>query len=111
MNTTTWKTTLWRAARTFVQAALACIAAGLTGLINSGESITKAALGALAVSAISAGIAALMNLPQREAGFELADGMVSVLKAVESIDELPMSGQRDPDENISDSGKETEDNE
>lgn len=97
MNTTTWKDTLLRSARTFVQAALACIAAGLAGLINSGESITKTALGALAVSAISAGLAALMNLPHGQGGFELADGTDGARRAVESITELPPEGPVPPE--------------
>lgn len=93
MNTkTTWKNTLVRAARTFLQAAVACIVAGVSGLINSGESITKTALGALCVSAIAAGLAALMNLPASGASFDSLGGTEAVRRAVESINELPPEG-------------------
>ena len=105
MNTkTTWKNTLVRAARTFLQAAVACIAAGASGLINSGESITKTALGALCVSAIAAGLAALMNLPASGAPFDSLGGTEAVRRAVESIGELPMAGQREAEQNEPEDG-------
>lgn len=121
MNKTTWKNTLVRAARTFLQAAVACIVAGVSGLINSGESVTKTALGALCVPAIAAGLAALMNLPASGASFDSLGGTEGVRRAVESIEELPpegpvppeypvpMAGQSDP-VNKADSAKEEQDN-
>lgn len=105
MNTkNTWKNTLVRAARTFLQAAVACIVAGVSGLINSGESITKTALGALCVSAIAAGLAALMNLPANGAPFDSLGGTESVRRAVESIDELPLAGQREAEQDEPEDG-------
>ncbi len=116
MNTkNTWKNTLVRAARTFLQAAVACIVAGVSGLINSGESITKTALGALCIPAIAAGLAALMNLPANGAPFDSLGGTESVRRAVESIGELPpegpvsMAGQNEP-MNEADNAKEGHDN-
>lgn len=92
-----WKNTLWRAARTFCQAAIAYIAANLTGLINAGEGVTRTALGGLLVSAVAAGLAALMNLPSRASGIEEVEGASLVKKVVESVDELPLAGQDEPE--------------
>lgn len=58
-----------RAARTFLQAAIGCAAAGIAGLAESGA-LTGRALSALLIPAVAAGLAALMNLPHRAADSE-----------------------------------------
>lgn len=90
-----WKNTLYRAARTFVQAALGYAAANVAGVINADGDGMKAALGGLILSAVAAGIAALMNLPERESEIEHIEGAAVVKKAVVSVDELPLAGQED----------------
>lgn len=65
------KETLTRAGRTFLQAAVAYIAVNLAAVdFTSGKEVAKTALIGLAVSALSAGIAAVMNLnkPQQKGG-------------------------------------------
>lgn len=61
------KETLRRAARTFIQAAVSYIAVNLV-IVNFGESkeVIKSAIIGLAVSALSAGVAAVMNLQKEE---------------------------------------------
>ena len=57
------KETLKRALRTFAQAAIAYIGVNLVAVDYSGEKdVNKTALIGLGVSAVSAGIAAVMNL-------------------------------------------------
>lgn len=57
------KETVKRTARTFLQAALAYIAVNLVAVdLSSGKDVLKSALIGLGVSAVSAGIAAAMNL-------------------------------------------------
>lgn len=61
------KKTLKRAYRTFIQAAVACIVVGIKVVdFSSDKETIKAALITLAVSAISAGLAAVMNLEKKE---------------------------------------------
>ncbi len=62
------KETLRRALRTFVQAALGCIAADLAAAaagIARGEGAREIVV-VLAASAVAAGIAAVMNLPKKD---------------------------------------------
>ena len=63
MNTNFTKETLRRAARTFVQAAISYVAVNLV-VVNFGESkeVIKSAIVGLAVSALAAGVSAVMNL-------------------------------------------------
>lgn len=63
MNTNFTKETLRRAARTFVQAAISYVAVNLA-VVNFGESkeVIKSAVVGLAVSALAAGVSAVMNL-------------------------------------------------
>lgn len=57
------KETFKRAFRTFIQAAIGYIAVNIAVVdFSSGKEVIKSALIGLAVSAISAGIAAVMNL-------------------------------------------------
>lgn len=63
------KETLKRAARTFVQAAVGYIAANFVmyaGSDFSDLSVLKTVLMGLGVSAVAAGLAAVMNLPKAE---------------------------------------------
>ena len=61
------KETLRRAGRTFVQAAVSYIAVNIAIIdFNAAEDVLKSALIGLAVSAMSAGIAAVMNLEKPE---------------------------------------------
>ncbi len=55
-----------RAAKTFLQAAVAYLATNLATDINAGSSITKQLLIGLILSAIAAGLAAVMNLETKE---------------------------------------------
>jgi hypothetical protein len=68
MRPTTWKDTLIRAGRTFVQAFIAYLAVNLAispaNLVNAEAFKTWAAT--LGVSAVAAGLAAVMNLPKKE---------------------------------------------
>lgn len=93
----TWKDTLIRALRTFLQAALGYAAANAAGLIE-GDGVTKSALSAFLVASVAAGLAALMNLPAKEPNVDFIDGPAVVKKAVESIEELPLAGQDEPGE-------------
>lgn len=63
------KTTIKRALRTFIQAAIAYIVANIA-LVDfaSGKDVAKSAIVGLAVSALAAGIAAVMNLEGSEQG-------------------------------------------
>lgn len=65
MNATSWKDTLRRAGRTFFQAFIGYVAANLvtstTGVTDM-NALTTALVG-LGVSAVAAGLAAIMNLP------------------------------------------------
>ena len=64
-NVHTVKEMLWRAARTFIQAFIAYVAANMVAMlsgITEPEVFKQAVLG-LIISAVSAGLAALMNLP------------------------------------------------
>ncbi len=61
------KETMKRAARTFVQAAVGYLAANLVACAGSDFSdwsVVKTALMGLGVSAVAAGLAAVMNLPK-----------------------------------------------
>lgn len=61
------KETAKRMARTFIQAAVAYVAVNF-GIVDfsSGKEVIKSALIGLGVSAVSAGIAAVMNLEEKE---------------------------------------------
>ncbi len=62
------KETVKRMARTFLQAAVAYIVVNLVTVdFSSGKEVVKSALIGLCVSAISAGLAAVMNLEKKEA--------------------------------------------
>ena len=54
-----------RAIRTFLQTALGYAAASLTGLVQAGDSVTSSALAGLLAASVAAGVAAIMNLPDR----------------------------------------------
>lgn len=63
------KETATRALRTFIQAVIAYIAVNLVAVdFTSGKDIVKSALIGLGVSAVSAGLAAVMNLENEEKG-------------------------------------------
>lgn len=66
-----WKETIRRAARTFFQAAVGYIAANLvmmvTGAGNDSEAL-KSTLITLITAAVACGLAAVMNMPQKEDG-------------------------------------------
>lgn len=97
-----WKNTVKRALRTFFQAALgylvAALGGGLTGLYDAEGKISRVAVGGLVVSAVAAGLAALMNLPEKAQETESVDTETenAPKKVVEDIDELPMAGQTKP---------------
>lgn len=60
-----------RAARTFIQAAAGYIATNLVYIVSSNSEdidYLKTALAGLCVSAIAAGLAAIMNLPKKNKG-------------------------------------------
>lgn len=62
------KETLKRALRTFIQAAIAYIAVNITVIdFSNGKEVAKSTLIGLAVSAVSAGVAAVMNLEKNDA--------------------------------------------
>ena len=74
------KETVKRALRTFIQAFIACLVVGLSTVDFTAEySVIKSTLLGLAVSAISAGIAAVMNLqkPEQLGGGQSFDSWVS----------------------------------
>ena len=100
MSNTSWKYTLWRAARTFVQVAVPMAAAIIAEAVKGGEGLTKSVVTYAVISAVAAGIAALMNLPEKDltAGVE----RVTVNMGVTSIDELPIAGQDGTDEEAGD---------
>lgn len=61
------KETIRRALRTFIQAAVGYIATNLVCIVSSDAQnfdYIKTALGGLCVSAIAAGLAAIMNMPK-----------------------------------------------
>lgn len=62
------KETLRRAARTFIQAAIGYVVVSVPTVITADMEFNafKTALFGLGISAVSAGIAAVMNLPQKE---------------------------------------------
>ncbi len=60
------KKTLRRALRTFLQAFIPCLSAGLVEALKEDGSFTWGAVIALVIPAISAGIAALMNLESKD---------------------------------------------
>ncbi len=62
------KETLRRAARTFIQAAIGYVVVTVPTVITADMefSALKATLFGLGISAVSAGLAAVMNLPQKE---------------------------------------------
>lgn len=62
------KETLWRAGRTFLQAAFGYAVVTVPTVISADMEISamKTALIGLAISAVSAGLAAVMNLPLKE---------------------------------------------
>lgn len=63
--------TVYRALRTFIQAALAYFAVHIAAADFSGENTAvKTVLIGLAVSSLSAGIAAVMNLEREETEFD-----------------------------------------
>lgn len=91
----TWKNTVKRAVKTFIQAALGYAAANAAGIVG-GDGITKDALAGLLVSAIAAGLAALMNLPDHSGkadGVEYVEGPAVTKRIDESLDDIPMAGQ------------------
>ena len=64
-NKTFTKETLRKAARTFLQSAIGCIVANIAFVDFAGsKEVIRSALIGLAVSAISAGVAAVMNLEE-----------------------------------------------
>lgn len=63
------KETLYRTLRTFGQAALAYIVVHITVIdLTDADEVVKRALIGLVVSAVSAGLAAIMNLEDKEEG-------------------------------------------
>lgn len=56
------KETIRRALRTFLQAFIPCLSAGIVEVLQNDGSFTKGAVIALVIPAVSAGIAAAMNL-------------------------------------------------
>ena len=74
MNTNFTKETLRRAARTFVQAAISYVAVNLA-VVNFGESkeVIKSAVVGLAVSALAAGVSAVMNLEPKDIDADAED--------------------------------------
>lgn len=96
----TWKNTVKRAVKTFIQAALGFAVVNATGYIGD-DGLTKSALAALFVAAISAGLAALMNLPDHAGkanGVEYVEGPAVTKRIGESLDDLPLAGQDEPEE-------------
>lgn len=62
------KETLKRALRTFIQAAIAYIAVNIPVIdFSNGKEVAKSTLIGLAVSAVSAGVAAVMNIEKNDA--------------------------------------------
>ena len=73
-----YKETLYRALRTFLQTAIGFIAANVGHIAFGGDpELLKRALIGLLVSAFSAGVAALMNLPGANKTQEVNDHGVS----------------------------------
>lgn len=64
-HTHSTKEMLWRAGRTFLQAFVAYIAANMVAMLSgiTEPEVLKQAILGLIISAVSAGLAALMNLP------------------------------------------------
>lgn len=60
------KTTLKRAARTFVQSALAYITVNVVYIITDDKVSVKSAVTGLVIAAVSAGISAVMNLEKKD---------------------------------------------
>ena len=62
------KETLWRAGRTFLQSAIGYAAVAVPTVITADMELSamKTALFGLLISAVSAGLAAVMNLPRKE---------------------------------------------
>ena len=75
-----WKNTLWRAARTFVQSALAyvitALGGGVAGLYDAEGKISKVAIAGLIIAAVAAGLAALMNLPEKTLPVDVEFGII-----------------------------------
>jgi len=82
------KNMIIRALRTFFQAALGFAAAHAIGLVNAGEELTKDALATLTVAAISAGVAAVMNLPHKKQTEEVEEEGLSPAEERAKANEL-----------------------
>lgn len=68
------KETIRRALRTFLQAFIPCLTAGIVEVLQDNGSFTKGAIIAFILPAISAGIAAVMNIEKIEESEEEEDG-------------------------------------
>jgi len=90
----TTKECVIRAARTFVQTVFGYLAVHMVGLANNTD-ITKAAVEGLIISAVAAGLAAVMNLPKKSAGENKAEIIGNTENNREQTDKTDKDGGSD----------------